>query len=98
MGIICVIHVEAADIDEHRNPSAMQIPEHQLQRLRFLEAKLEAETITEAERKELLRLVELAETVDVERVTALWALAQERKTTLEQLLLEIQMGRLEIEQ
>jgi len=68
----------------------MEIPKHQLQRLRFLEAKLEAETIKESERKELLSLVELAETVDVERAAALFALAQERQTTLGQLMLEIQ--------
>ena len=76
-------------MNEHKDLSAMEIPKHQLQRLRFLEAKLEAETITESERKELLSLVELAETVDVERAAALFALAQERQTTMGQLMLEI---------
>jgi hypothetical protein len=90
MDIISVEYVEAAVMNDHSNRSAMEIPEHQLHRLRFLEAKLEAETFTEPEREELLRLVEMAETADVERVAALFALAQERQITLGQLMLEIQ--------
>ena len=66
-----------------------RLPEQQLQRLRYLEAKLEAETITEPERKELLHLVELAELADVERAEALFALAQKRQTTVGQLMQEL---------
>lgn len=69
-----------------------RLPEQQLSRLRDLEAKLEAETLTEHERQELLTLVELAEKVDVERAEALLALAQKRQTTLDQVMEELQVG------
>lgn len=68
-----------------------RLPERQMQRLRALEAKLEAETITESERSELLNLVELAETLDVERAEALLALAQKRQTTMRQLIDELHL-------
>lgn len=68
-----------------------RLPERQMQRLRALEAKLEAETITESERTELLDLVELAETLDVERAEALLALAQKRQTTMRQLIDELHL-------
>ena len=50
-------------------------PEQQ-QRLNELRDKLEAEALTEAERTELLELVERVEAADVERAEALLALAQ----------------------
>jgi bifunctional DNA-binding transcriptional regulator/antitoxin component of YhaV-PrlF toxin-antitoxin module len=68
-----------------------RLPEQQLQRLRYLEAKLAAETISEQERKELLHLVEIAEVADVERAEALLALAQKRQTTLGQLMRELHL-------
>ena len=66
-----------------------RLPEQQMRRLRFLEAKLEAETITEQERTELLHLVEIAETADVKRAEALLALAKKRQTTVSELLNEL---------
>lgn len=66
-----------------------RLPEQQMRRLRFLEAKLEAETITEQERTELLHLVEIAETADVKRAEALLALAEKRQTTVSELLNEL---------
>lgn len=71
--------------------SQKRLPERQMQRLRALEAKLEAETITESERTELLDLVELAETLDVERAEALLALAQKRQTTMRHLIDELHL-------
>lgn len=68
-----------------------RLPAPQLQRLRQLEARLEAETITEQERKELLQLVELAELADVERAEALLALAQKRQTSVGQLMQELRL-------
>lgn len=73
------------------NAIHQRLPEHQLQRLRSLEAKLESETITESERTELLNLVELAETIDVERAEALLALAQKRQATMRQLINELHL-------
>ncbi len=68
-----------------------RLPEQQLQRLRELEFRLEAETIAEQERQELLQLVELAELADVERAEALLALAQKRQTTVGLLLQELKL-------
>lgn len=68
-----------------------RLPEQQMRRLRFLEAKLEAETITEQERTELLRLVEMAETADVIRAEALLALAKKRHATVSELLDELRL-------
>jgi hypothetical protein len=62
-----------------------------MRRLRSLEAKLEAETITESERADLLSLVELAEMLDVERAEALLALAQKRNTTMGHLIRELHL-------
>lgn len=73
------------------NTIRKRLPEYQMQRLRSLEAKLEAETITESERAELLSLIELAEMVDVERAEALLALAQKRQTTMGQLIHELHL-------
>jgi hypothetical protein len=54
------------------------LPAEQRQRLSELREKLEAETLTEAERGDLLRLTERAEAADVKRAEALLALAQKR--------------------
>jgi hypothetical protein len=62
-----------------------------MRRLRSLEAKLEAETINDSERADLLSLVELAEMLDVERAEALLALAQKRNTTMGQLIHELHL-------
>ncbi len=68
-----------------------RLPDHQLQRLRLLETKLESETLTEQERTELLQLIELAETADVKRAEALLALAHTRQTTVPDLLSELHL-------
>ncbi|MEI2688820.1 MAG: hypothetical protein V9H69_03560 [Anaerolineae bacterium] len=73
------------------NAIQRRLPEHQMRRLRSLEAKLEAETITEFERADLLSLVELAEMLDVERAEALLALAQKRNTTMGHLIRELHL-------
>jgi len=51
-----------------------------------LRDKLEAETLTEAERTELLELVERVEAADVERAEALLALAQRRGVSVRRLM------------
>jgi len=58
----------------------------QQQRLNELRDKLEAETLTEAERTELLELVERIEAADVERAEALLAMAQKRGISVRQLM------------
>jgi hypothetical protein len=63
-----------------------QLPAEQRQRLNELHDKLEAETLTEAERSELLELVERIEAADVERAEALLALAQKRDVSVRQLM------------
>jgi hypothetical protein len=68
----------------HRN-----VPASQRIRLQELSAKAEEETITEAERTELLQLVEQVETFDSERAEALLALAQRRQVSLRQLLRDL---------
>lgn len=66
-----------------------KLPTLQQIRLEELSAKAEDEIITEAERAELLALVEQVETLDGERAEALLALAQRRKTSVRQLLQEL---------
>lgn len=66
-----------------------KLPTLQQIRLEELSAKAEDEIITEAERTELLALVEQVETLDGERAEALLALAQRRKTSVRQLLQEL---------
>jgi hypothetical protein len=55
----------------------------------MLSAKAEEETITAAERVELLQLVAQVETLDGERAEALLALAQRRQVSLRQLLRDL---------
>ena len=63
-----------------------QLPAEQQQRLSELRDKLEAETLTEAERTELLELVERVEAADVERAEALLALSQRRGVSVRRLM------------
>ena len=58
----------------------------QQQRLNELRDKLEAEMLTEAERTELLELIERVEAADVERAEALLAMAQKRGISARQLM------------
>ena len=68
-----------------------QLPADQQQRLDTLRDKLEAETLTEAERVELLELVERIEAADVERAEALLALAQKRGVSVRQLMKDLDL-------
>ena len=63
-----------------------RLPVEQRRRLDKLRGKLEAETLAEAERIELLELVERVEAADVERAEALLALAQKRDISVRQLM------------
>ena len=63
-----------------------QLPAEQQRRLDALRDKLEAETLTKAERTELLELVERVEAADVERAEALLALAQRHGVSVRQLM------------
>ncbi len=69
-----------------------RLPAEQRRRLNKLRGGLEAETLTEKERVELLELVERVEATDVERAEALLALAQKRGVSVRQL-----MGDLDLE-
>ena len=62
-----------------------RLPPAKQHRLERLAAKSEAETITAAERAELLKLSAVAEQLDAERAEALVMLAQQRGVTLAQL-------------
>ena len=73
---------EAALLDTIRR----RLPAKQRRRLDELRGKLEAETSTDAERTELLELVERVEAADVERAEALLALAQKRGVSVRQLM------------
>ena len=68
-----------------------QLPSGQRQRLDELRDKLEAETLTDAERTELLELVEHVEATDVERAEALLALAQKRGVSVRQLMEDLNL-------
>jgi AraC-like DNA-binding protein len=72
-----------------------RLPVEQQRRLGELRDALENETLTEAERIELLELVEQAEAADVERAEALLALAQKRGISVRQLMddLNLELGR-----
>lgn len=70
-----------------------QLPAAQRSRLATLSAKAEEETITAAERVELLQLVAQVETLDGERAEALLALAQRRQVPLRQLLRDLALDR-----
>lgn len=95
--------VQARHIQQrNRDDSALlevvnkRLPEQQNVRLAELGRRLEQETLTEKERGELMALIEQAENMDAERAEALWALAQRRQITLNQLLhdlnLETELG------
>jgi len=73
---------EAALLDTIRR----RLPAKQRRRLDELRGKLEAETLTDAERTKLLELVERVEAADVERAEALLALAQKRGVSVRQLM------------
>lgn len=62
------------------------LPTEELKRLETLSQKLEAESIDEDERAELLRLVEKNENLDVQRAEAILALSQKRGTNINQVL------------
>jgi helix-turn-helix protein len=66
-----------------------RLPDEQRERLSELRDKLEAETLTETERAELLALVEQVEDADVERAKALLALAQKRGVSVRQLMIDL---------
>lgn len=66
-----------------------KLPTLQQIRLEELSTKAENETISVAERAELLTLVEQVETLDGERAEALLALAQQRNISVRQLLQEL---------
>ena len=68
-----------------------QLPRPQHARLIQLSQKLEQETITETERKELLDLVEKTEAADVERAEALLALAQQREVSVNALMHDLRL-------
>jgi hypothetical protein len=68
-----------------------RLPAEQRQRLDELRDKLEAETLTDVERDELLELVERVETADVERAEAMLALAQKRGVSLRQLMEDLDL-------
>ena len=68
-----------------------QLPQPQRARLIELSQKLEQETIAEAERRELLNLVEKTEAADVERAEALLALAQQRAVSVSALMHDLRL-------
>jgi len=68
-----------------------RLPAEQQQRLDELRDKLEAETLTDAERDELLELVERIEAADVERAEAMLALAQRRGVSVRQLMEDLDL-------
>jgi hypothetical protein len=65
------------------------LPTEQQRRLDELRDKLEAETLSEAERAELLGLVECVEAADVERAEALLALAENRGVSVRRLMQDL---------
>jgi len=69
------------------------LPAEQKMRLDELGDKLEMETITEGERAELLKLVDISEAADVERAEALLVLAERRGIPVAQLLRDLNLER-----
>jgi hypothetical protein len=65
-----------------------RLPATEQQRLDYLRRRLEAETITEPERQELLKSSDRLEQQDAERAEALFQLAQLRKVNFAELLQE----------
>jgi len=68
-----------------------RLPEEQQRQLDELRDKLEAETLTDAERYELLELVEHIEAADVERAEAMLVLAQKRGVSVRQLMEDLDL-------
>lgn len=58
-------------------------------RYRLLLRKLEAESLTESERRELMPLIDMSEALMVERLQALTELAHLRQTTVSDLMLDL---------
>ncbi|MBN1311939.1 MAG: hypothetical protein JXB30_11010 [Anaerolineae bacterium] len=71
-----------------------RLPLKTQQRYDALTAKLHRETLTSAEHKELLVLVDQIELADAERMQALTELAQLRTVSVEDLVAELSMLRL----
>ena len=80
----------AADADLLAIIHRQLLPEQQ-RRLNELRDKLETEALTDAERVELLELVERVEAADVERAEALLALAQKRGISVRQLMADLNL-------
>jgi hypothetical protein len=66
-----------------------QLPAEQQRRAHELRAKLEAETLNAAESAELAEIVNRIEAADVERAEAIVSLAQQRRTTVRQLMRDL---------
>jgi len=66
-----------------------QLPPEQQQRLDELRDRLESETLTDAERTELLDMIERIEAADVKRAEALLALAENRGVSVRRLLQDL---------
>jgi hemerythrin-like domain-containing protein len=67
------------------------LSEEQRRRIEELNEKIEESTITEEEHAELLRLVEMAERLSVDRLRAIVALAKLRKMSPEALMRQLEM-------
>ena len=65
------------------------LPPEQQQRLDELRDRLESETLTDAERAELLDMIERIEAADVKRAEALLALAENRGVSVRRLLQDL---------
>ena len=65
------------------------LPPEQQQRLDELRDRLESETLTDAERTELLEMIERIEAADVKRAEALLALAENRGVSVRRLLQDL---------
>jgi len=65
------------------------LPPERQQRLDELRDRLESETLTDAERTELLEMIERIEAADVKRAEALLALAQNRGVSVRQLMQDL---------
>jgi len=65
------------------------LPPEQQQRLDELRDRLESETLTDAERTELLEMIERIEAADVKRAEALLALAENRGVSVRRLMQDL---------
>jgi len=66
-----------------------QLPPERQQRLDELRDRLESETLTDAERTELLEMIERIEAADVKRAEALLALAENRGVSVRRLMQDL---------